>query len=125
MFGRAVFLIRANQRDFLADVFVQEFGGFEEIVFVILLDHAQFVRLGQGAEMYRGGIHGSRDVHEFEAESASWQGQLSNVANQRDIGVVDRDGEVGLVVQIRSLVGGRRTSFLALRAGVVAARGGI
>jgi hypothetical protein len=53
---------------------VQEFGGFEEIVLVILLDHAQLVRFGEGAEVDGGRIDGGGDVHEFEAERAGGQG---------------------------------------------------
>ena len=65
MLGGAAVLIRADQRDFLAHVFVEKFRGLEEIVFVILFDDAKLVRIGERAKMYRGGIDGGSDVHEL------------------------------------------------------------
>ena len=70
--GGAVVLVGADEGDFLADVFVQELGGLEEIVFVVLFDDAELVGFGERAEMNGGGIHGGGDVHEFEAERCRW-----------------------------------------------------
>ena len=39
----------------------------------------------------------------FRRKVAGRKRELANVANQRDVGIVDRDGEVGLIVQIRGL----------------------
>ncbi len=40
MLGGPAVLVRVHQGDFLADVFVEELGGLEEVVFVVLLDDA-------------------------------------------------------------------------------------
>src|SRR5580693_2613772 len=53
------------------------------------------------------GIDRRGDVHEFQAEGAGGKGELADVANQGDIGVVDGDGEVGLIVEAGGLIGAR------------------
>src|SRR5260370_3180603 len=77
--------------------------------------------------MHGRGIHRCRDVHKFQAESAARERELANVAKQRDIGVVDSDGQIGLVMQAGGLIAIRRcaSGIFLLRAGVTAARGGI
>src|SRR5207237_1428226 len=79
--------------------FVQEFRGLEEIVFVILLDDAKLFGIGERTEMHGGGIHGGGDVHEFQTKRAGGKREVADVADERDVGIVDRDVEVGLIVQ--------------------------
>src|SRR5260370_8383116 len=77
--------------------------------------------------MHGRGIHRCRDVHKFQAESAARERELANVAKQRDIGVVDSDGQIGLVMQAGGLIAIRRCAsgiFLG-RGGVTGAGGGI
>ena len=65
--------IGADERDFFADVFVEEFGGLQEIVFVILFENAELVGFGEGAKMHGGGIYGGGDVFEFQVENSAGQ----------------------------------------------------
>src|SRR5579859_40093 len=123
--GGAVVLVSANQSDFLADIFVQEFGGFEQVVFVVLLDDAEFVRLAEGAEMDGCGIDGGGDVHELQPERAGGKQKLANVADQSDIGVVNGNGEIGLIVEAGGLAGGGLPGVLFWRTTLPAVRGGI
>ena len=97
-FRCAVFVgVGVDERDFFADVFVEEFCGIEEIVFVILFEDVEFGGVGERAEVDGGGIDGGGDVFEFEAEVAGGESEISNVADEGDVGVVDGDVEVGLV----------------------------
>ena len=57
-FRRAGIFFRAHQSHFLAHIFLQQLLRIEQIVFVVLLDHAQLRRLGQRPEMHRRGIDG-------------------------------------------------------------------
>ena len=126
VFGGAVVHVRADEGDFFADVLVEELGRFEEVVFVILFDDAELVGVGQRAEMDGGGIDGGGDVHEFETESAIGEIEIADVANQSDVGIVDGDVEIGLVVEAGGLiVGGGAGRFFFLRGedGLAAARG--
>ena len=84
-------MIRAHQRDFLADVLMQEFRGLEEVVFIVLFDDAEFFWIVQGTEMNRRGIDGCGDVHELQAKCSAGEGELPNVAHQRDVRVVNGD----------------------------------
>ena len=71
------------------------------------------------------GIHGRGDVHEFQAKHSAGKRELADVADQRDVGIVDRDIQIGLVVQTRGLVTGReaRLFFLSGVAPLGARRG--
>jgi hypothetical protein len=62
-----------------------------------LFEDAEFVRLIEGTEMdgrwvYRGG-----DVHQLQTKGATGKRKIANVTDERDVGVVYGDGEVGLV----------------------------
>ncbi len=124
MLGGAAFLVGANQRHLLADVFVEKFCGLEQIVFVVLLDDAELVRVGERAEMHGSRIDGGGDVHELQAKRAGGKHEIADVANQRNVGVVNRDVQLGLIIQPGGLIGDRagRFSFLELRNGFVAGR---
>ncbi len=102
--GRGIFLVRPHQRDFLADILVEEFRGLEEIVFVILLDDAKLFRIVQRAEMNGSRIYRGGDVHEFQAKRAVGKRELANIAHQGDVGVIDGDVQFGLIVQAGGLV---------------------
>ena len=125
MLGGAAFLVGANQRHLLADVFVEKFCGLEQIVFVVLLDDAELVRVGERAEMHGSRIDGGGDVHELQAKRAGGKHEIADVANQRNVGVVNRDVQLGLIIQPGGLIGDRagRFSFLELRNGFVPGRG--
>ena len=98
VFQIAVFVgVGVDERDLFADVFVEEFCGIEEIVFVILFEDVEFGGVGERAEVDGGGIDGGGDVFEFEAEVAGGESEISDVADEGDVGVVDGDVEVGLV----------------------------
>ena len=112
--GAAV-LIRADEGDFAADVFVEELGGLEEIVFVILLEDAELIGIGERAEVNGGGIDGGGDVHEFEAEGPVGESEIADVADESDVGIVDGDVQIGLVAETGGLIGrggARRFFFL-------------
>src|SRR4029077_18366700 len=89
-----------------ADVFVEEFRGLEEIVFVILFDDAEFLRVVERTEMNGGGIDSGGDVHKFEAERATGQRKITNVADEGDIGIVNGDVQVSLIAEAGGLIGG-------------------
>src|SRR5713226_9693150 len=76
--------------------------------------------------MHGRGVHRRGNVHEFQPERAAGQHELANVAHQRDIGVVDRDSKIGLVIQAGRLIAICCASgIFFLSAGTTAARGGI
>ena len=53
--------------------------------------------VGERAEVDGGGIDGGGDVFELEAEIAGGKSEISYVADEGDVGVVDGDVEIGLV----------------------------
>ena len=101
---RSVLLHRAHERDVAADVLAQQLVGFEEIVFVVLLEDADARRLGQRSEVHRRRIHGRGDVHELQIELARRQHEAAHVAHERDVRVVDGDGELDLIVEGRHVL---------------------
>ncbi len=61
-------------------------------------------------------IHGGGNVHELEAEGAARHADIANVAHKGDVGIVDRDIEIGLIVEAGGLIGaGGARSFFVLR----------
>ena len=96
---------------------MEEFRGFEEVVFVILLDDAKLFRIVQRAEMDGGWVYGGGDVHEFQAKRAARKRELANIAHQGDVGVIDGDVQLALIVQAGGLVAGPcAAGFFFLRA---------
>ena len=83
---------------------MQQFGGLEKVVFVILFDDPEFFRVVQRTEMNGRGIHGGGNVHEFQTKRTAGKQQLSNIAYQGDIGVVHGNVQVGLIVQAGGLL---------------------
>ena len=61
--GAAV-LQQPHERNVAAHVLVQQLLGLEQVVFVILLEHADARGLAERAEMHRRRIHRRRNVHE-------------------------------------------------------------
>src|SRR5580704_14557318 len=51
-----VVVVGVDERDFFADVFVEEFCGVKQIVFVILFEDVELGGIGERAEMDGGGI---------------------------------------------------------------------
>ena len=100
----AVLLHGADQRDIAADVFPQQLLGLEEIVLVVLLEHAHGPWIGEGSKMNRRRIHRRRDVHEAQIEASGAQRDVSRVANEGQIGVVDGQRQVRLIVDGRLVV---------------------
>src|SRR3984957_277649 len=84
-FGRARILFRADQGDFLADIFLQEFLGIEQIIFVVLLDHAQFGVVGQRTKVDRGRVDRRGHVFKAQREDSRGEAYLTDVADQCDI----------------------------------------
>ncbi len=97
----AVVLPHSHERDITADVLAQQFVRLDQVVLVVLLEHAHAGRLGQRAEMDSRGIHRRGDVLKREVEHAARQIDLPDVADERDRRVVDGDGELDLVIQRR------------------------
>ena len=97
---RAAVLARAHQCDLAADVLAQQLFRFEQVVLVVLFEHAERRRLGQRTEVHRGRIDGRGDVHELQVEASGRHPEVSDVAHQRDVGVVDGDRQVGLIVSV-------------------------
>jgi hypothetical protein len=95
----AAFLSRAHQRHLAPDVFAQQLVGLQQVVLVVLLEHAYRSRLRQRAEVDSRRVHGGGDVHELQIEGAGRKRQVPHVAHQRDVGVVNGDREVCLVRQ--------------------------
>ena len=102
----AVGLDGAHQRDVASDVLPQQLVGLEQIVFVILLEHADARRLRQRSEVDGGGVDGGRDVHEPQIEASARKLQVADVADERDVGVVDGEREIDLVVERRGVLAG-------------------
>ena len=78
---------------------MQKLRRFEQVVFVVLLDNADLVGLVQRAKMDGCGIHGRSNVHELQAQRPGGQRELAHIAHQRDIRVIDRHRQIGLIVQ--------------------------
>ena len=89
---------RAHQRHLAAHVFLQQLLRVEQVVFVVLLDHAELRGIGERAEVHGRGIDGRGDVLEPQRENSRLEMNLANVADQREIRVIDRDGKVGLIL---------------------------
>jgi hypothetical protein len=88
----AVLRAAAYQDDVAADVLAQQLVRFQQVVLVVLLEHAHARRLGQRTKMDGRRVDRRGDVHEPQIEAAARQSELADVAHQRDIGVVDGDG---------------------------------
>ena len=101
---RAVLLLHAHQRHVAADVLAQQLVGLEQVVLVVLLEHARARRLGERSEMNGRRIHGRRDVHEAQVADAARKLQFADVAHERDVGVVDGDGQLDLIVECRLIL---------------------
>ncbi len=96
---RTVLGPRANQRDIPADILFQELVGVEQVVFVVLFEHREAQRFRERANVNCRRVHRGGDVHEAEIDGSARQIDLPDVAHQGDIGVVDGDGQIDLVVQ--------------------------
>ncbi len=81
-----------DQGDGLADRFLHQRLGREQVEIEILLDDAEGVA-GHG---HRLGADLGRDVGEFLARAAGGDGDLPDVLNEREIVVVDGDRDVAL-----------------------------
>ncbi len=86
---------------------MEELGGFEEIVFVILFDDTELIGFGERAEMDRCRIYRGGNIHKLKAECAAGQREIAHVADESDVGIVDGDVEIGLIAEARGLIGGR------------------
>ena len=51
------------------DVLAQQLVGLEQVVLVVLLEHAQARRIGQRAEVHGGRVHGRGDVDKLQVGS--------------------------------------------------------
>src|SRR5580700_4154185 len=69
--------------------------------------------------MDRGGIYRGGDVHEFETEDAAGQSEIADVAHEGDVGIVDGDVEIGLIVEAGGLIGAGATEGLFFLRGFV------
>ena len=101
---RATFLSHAHKRHVAANVLAQQLVGFEQIVFVVLLEHAHTRRLGERTKMHRGRIDRRGNVHEAQRAGSPRELQVANIADQGDIRVVDRHRELRLIIQRRRQV---------------------
>src|SRR5713101_6796620 len=94
---------------------MEELGRLKKVVFVILFDDAELFGIVQGAKMDSGGVDGRGDIHEFESEGACGKREIADITNESNIGVVDGNVQIGLIVEAGGLVAGggtRRVLFL-------------
>ena len=92
-------LAHAHERHVAADVLAQQLFGLQEIVFVVLFQHAHARRLGERAEMHGRRVDGRSDVHEAQVERALRHVERAHIADQRDIRVVHGHVEIDLIVE--------------------------
>src|SRR5687768_9011413 len=78
----AVVLPAANERYVAADVLAEQLVGLQQIVLVVLLEHADASGLGQRPEMNRRRVYRRRDIHELQIESPAWQLERAHIANK-------------------------------------------
>ena len=98
---RAVLLPRAHERDLAADVLPEQPLRVQQVVLIVLFQDAELARLAQRPDMHGRRVHRRRDVEQAEIERAARQRHLPHVADQRDVRVVDGDGQIDLVLQRR------------------------
>jgi hypothetical protein len=82
--------VGAHQGDLLADRLLHQLGGREQVEIEILFDDRHVRR----AERHRLRLDLARHVGEFLARAAGGQVELPRVLHEREIVVVDRDGEI-------------------------------
>src|SRR6266446_1795526 len=77
--------------------------------------------------MHGGRIYGGGNVYQLKAKSSGGKRELANVAHEGDIGIVDGNIEVGLVVQTCRLIRTSGTWSVLFLGGIhsASARGGI
>ena len=92
---------RPHQRDITADVLAQQLVRLEQVVLVVLLEHVHARRLAQRAEVHGCWIDGRGNVHEMQVGGSPSDLQIADVTNERDVGVVDGDGQFDLIVERR------------------------
>ena len=97
----AVVHARADQRDVAADVLLQQALRVEQIELVVLLEDAEPRGLAQRAEVHRRRVHRRRDVEKPQVQDAIRQRDLAHVAHERDVRVVDRHRQLGLILDRR------------------------
>jgi hypothetical protein len=119
--GRSALLPVAHERDFAAHVLAQQLVRFEQVVLVVLFEHLDPCRVGERSKVNGCRVYRRGDVHEAQVAGAARELQVAHVAHQRDVGVVDREGELRLIVEGRRqvlLIATRHGSFVShLRAG--------
>ena len=97
----AVVHARADERDVAADVLLQQPLRVEQVELVVLFEDAEAGWLAERAEVDGGRVHRRRDVEKAQVDNAVRQRHLPHVAHQRDVGVVDGNGQFGLVLDGR------------------------
>src|SRR5213079_2785850 len=83
----------------------------------------ELVGFVERTKMNGGWIDGGGDVHQLEAKSAGRKREVANVADERNVGVVDGDGAVRLVGKTCGVIRLRlaRGIFFLFVAGVIRA----
>ena len=54
--------------------------------------------------MNRCGIHRGGNIHELQAKRAAGKREIADIANERDVGIVDGHVQVGLIVEAGGLI---------------------
>jgi len=103
---RPVLLYAADERHLAADVLPKQLVWLEQVVLVVLLEHGDARWIAQRSEMHRRGVDRRRDVHEPQVEAACGQSKIAHVADERDVRVVHRDGQIHLIVEARRVLSG-------------------
>ncbi len=102
----AVLLHGADERDLTTDVLAQQLVGLEQVVLVVLLQHVDARGLGQRSEMHGRRIDGRGNVHELEVEISGRQRQTPHITDERDVGVIDGERQLDLIVECGHVLAG-------------------
>jgi hypothetical protein len=90
----ALGLAPAQHAHRLADVLLQQLLGREQVVLVVLLEHAQARAAAQRAHLHGLGLDRARDAGELELGPAARERQRAHLAHQAEAAGVDRDREL-------------------------------
>src|SRR5439155_7637337 len=98
-----------HEGDVPTDILPQELLGLEQVVLVVLLEDPHARRRTQRPEMDGRWIHRGGDVHVMQVGYSTSELEVANVPNERDVRVVNGEGQLYLICVCR------RVEILRLR----------